>query len=101
MDLQEKYPVIGDDLMNKKVAKKDIDKYLLNFVARLVREVKTEKRENDDIGDGWSVLINIDEEYYQPNKDVYGFLFRLSDYGMQDSLGNGTIEYGDIDKYLE
>jgi|GEM_PF-2812647 len=96
MTLKESYPKEWDDLINKKVPKKDINKYLLNFVAKLIKEVKEGKREETDIGDGWSMVINIDEKYYKLNPEVYGFLFRLGDYGLQDSLGTGTSEYGDM-----
>jgi len=96
MTLKESYPNEWNELINKKVPKKDINKYLLNFVAKLVKEVKEGKREDTDIGDGWSMVINLDEKYYKLNPNVYGFLFRLGDYGTQDSLGTGTSEYGDM-----
>ncbi|MEX0920907.1 MAG: hypothetical protein WDZ62_01460 [Candidatus Pacearchaeota archaeon] len=96
MTLQEAYPNEWDQLTNKKVAKKDINKYLLNFVARLVCESKEGRREDIDIGDGWSMVLSIDKRHYKLNPEVYGFLFRLGDYGMQDSLGYGTSDYGDM-----
>jgi len=46
MTLKESYPKEWDDLINKKVPKKDINKYLLNFVAKLIKEVKEGKRED-------------------------------------------------------
>jgi len=92
----ESYPKEREDLENKKVPKKDIDKYLLNFVARLIREVKAGKREEIDIGDGWSIVLDVDKKYYKLKPEVYGFLFRLGDYGMQDFLGYGTSDYGDM-----
>lgn len=96
LTLDKMYPKEWDEITNKKVPKKDIDKYLLNFVVRLVRESKEGKREDIDIGDGWHITLNVDREYYKLKPEVYGFLFRLGDYGMQDSLGYGTSDYGDM-----
>ena len=96
MTLQEMYPKEWNDIINKKVPKKRINEYLLKFVARLLREVKEGKRDEDDLGDGWSMVINMDEKYYKLRPDAYGFLFRLSDYGMQSIFGKGTSEYGNM-----
>ncbi|MBU2616133.1 MAG: hypothetical protein KKC19_03445 [Nanoarchaeota archaeon] len=94
MTLQEMYPKEWTDLTNQKVPKDEIDEYLLNFVSRLLREVKNGKREEDDLGDGWSMIINLKEGGYNLNPEVYSFLFRLGDYGLEETLGSGDSEYG-------
>ena len=90
MSLQEMYPKEWNDLQNHRISKERIDEYLLKFVARLLKEVKTGKRNEDDLGDGWSMVINLKEEDYKLNPSVYSFLFRLGDYG----FGEGDSEYG-------
>ncbi len=96
MTLQEDYPKEWDDITNQKIPKNEIDKYFLRFVARLLTEVKAGKREEDSLGDGWSMVINMKEEGYKLNPDVYAFLFRLGDYGLEEVFGHGDSEYGEM-----
>ena len=96
MSLQKSYPKEWEELINKKVPKEKIDEYLLKFVARLLKEIKENKRNEDDLGDGWSMVINRDKNYYTLNPDVYSFLFRLGDYGLQEIMGHGDSEYGEM-----
>lgn len=94
--LQEAYPKEWEDIINQKVPKNEIDEYLLKFVAKLLREVKAKKIEEDCLGDGWSIVINMKENSYRLNPDVYGFLFRLGDYGLEEVFGHGDSEYGEM-----
>jgi len=96
MSLQKSYPKEWEELINEKVPKEKIDEYLLKFVARLLKEIKENKRNEDDLGDGWSMVINRDKNYYTLNPDVYSFLFRLGDYGLQEIMGHGDSEYGEM-----
>ncbi len=96
MTLKEAYPKEWDDLINEKVPKKEIDEYLLKFVARLLREVKAGKRKDVDLGDGWSMVINMREDGYKLKPETYAFLFRLGDYGLEEIFGYGDSEYGEM-----
>ena len=95
MSLPKSYPREWKDIENKKIPKKEINEYLLKFVARLLKEVKEGKREDIDLGDGFSIGI-MHAAAYKLNPEVYGFLFRLDDYGMQDFMGHGDSEYGEM-----
>jgi len=94
MNLQEMYPKEWNDLQNHRISKERIDEYLLKFVNRLLKEVKAGKRDNDDLGDGWSLVINLKEGEYNLNPLVYSFLFRLGDYGLEKGFSEGESEYG-------
>ena len=96
MALQKDYPKEWDDLINEKVPKNEIDEYLLKFVYKLLREVQIGKRKEDCLGDGWSMVINMREDGYKLNPNVYSFLFRLGDYGLKETLGQGDSEYGEM-----
>lgn len=94
MTLQEMYPEVWNDLKDHKISQERIDEYFLNFVNRLLREVKTGKRDEDDLGDGWSMVINLKEGEYTLNPLVYSFLFRLGDYGLEEGFSEGESEHG-------
>lgn len=96
MTLENLYPKEWDEITNKKIPKKEINTYFLKFVAKLIREEKINKKTDTSVGDGWSMVINMDKHYYKLTSEIYGFLFRLGDYGMQEHLGHGTSEYGDM-----
>jgi hypothetical protein len=87
MNLQEKYPRVWEDLMNKKVPKKEINEYLLKFVARLLKEVKENKRNEIDLGDGFSMgrFAMVPERGYQLSHFVENFLKELGNYGLEIS----------------
>ena len=85
MTLQEAYPKEWDELTNKKVPKKRIDEYLLKFVARLLREVKEGKREDIDLGDGFSIgsLAMGKESGYKLSPELNDFLIQLDGYKIE------------------
>ena len=85
MTLQEMYPKEWGELTNKKVPKKRIDEYLLKFVARLLREVKEGKREDIDLGDGFSIgkLAMKKESGYKLSPELNKLLEWLSDYRVE------------------
>mgnify|MGYP001193421809 CR=1 FL=1 len=94
MTLQEMYPKEWKDLQNHKVPSGKIDEYLLKFVKKLLEEIKDKKRDEDDLGDGWSMVINLKEGEYNLNPSVYSFLFRLGDYGLEGGFSEGESEHG-------
>ena len=94
MTLQEMYPREWGDIQNHRIPSEEIDGYLLKFVKKLLSEVKAEKRDEDDLGDGWSMIMNLKKEDYNLNPLVYSFLFRLSDYGFEEFFGKGDSEHG-------
>ncbi len=83
--LKEAYPKEWEDLTKGKVPKKEIDEYLLRFVARLLREVKAGKRKDIDLGDGSSIgsLAMTKEGRYKLRSELDVFLMKLDGYKIE------------------
>ena len=107
MNLQEMYPKEWDDLTEQKVPKKEINEYLLRFVARLLREVKAGKRKDIDLGDGFSIgkFAMNEKSGYKLDKDLYDFLEDLGDYQMDfgkgDNIGGGMNSPEEVETELK
>lgn len=99
MSLQESYPAEWEEIKSKKVSKNEIDKYLLNFEARLLKEVKKGKRNQIDLGDGFGIgIMHAEGNGYKLNPLLHNFLTELSDYNVEI---DGKKGWGSLQKPKE
>ena len=92
MSLKELYPKEWEEITQGKVPRDEINKYLLKFVARLLKEVKEGKREEIDLGDGFSIgkFAMVDESKYSISPDLANFLNELGKYHVE--ILGGEVE---------
>ena len=89
------YPKEWDELKYNKVPKRSIDGYLLNFVAKILKEVKAGTRNHMDLGDGFSIgVVHGEGNGYKLNPALRDFLMKLSDYNLEfeDGSKGGDFE---------
>jgi len=107
MSLKEMYPKEWDDITSRKIPKKEINEYLLRFVARLLKEVKSGKRKDINLGDGFSIgkFTMNKKSGYHLDKDLYDFLEDLGDYQMDlgegDNLGGSMNSPKEVESELK
>ncbi len=81
MPLQNSYPKEWKEIRNKEVPHKKINEYIINFVRRLIGEVKEGTRDHIDLGDGFGMgLVQSEGSGYKLNPILREFLIELSDY---------------------
>jgi hypothetical protein len=99
--LQEAYPIEWEEITLKKVPKKEIDEYLLKFVAKLLREVREGKREEIDLGDGFAIgkFAMGEESSYKLSPELEEFLIKLGNYKVE--FPNGKEVWTDLNSIKE
>ena len=95
MNLQEEFPEIWNLIINKKIPRNEIDKFLLEFHLKLLEEIKKGKRDPwsaISLNDFWQIVVS---SGYKLNPEVEDYILRLVDFDPENPKPYYEISYID------
>ena len=81
--VEEEYPKSWNFIKNKKISQEKIENFFIDFIKRIVKEIKEGKKDDLDIGDAFQLYIFAVDKGYKFSKQLERFLINLGDYKLE------------------